>query len=139
MALFTRHQAVSLIELVDSYSHTMTLAHGSTHDLATLRTCYQEIALAFMTAMSLSESTSSATVAGSTPGAANKPKKINTQLVKATETVICALGMAQKVSNVMRNRMLLPGHKSIKNAQQSIAKQSPGFVQCDLLAYWVRD
>lgn len=130
MSLFTRHQAVPLIECIEAYSQTMTLAYGSTHDLAVMRTCYQEIAVVFMTAMSVSESMST------NPGA-NKGKKINTQLVKATEAVICALGMAQKVSNAMRNRMLLPGHRAIKNAQQSMARQFPAFVQSDLLAYWV--
>ena len=131
MSLFTRHQAVPLIECIEAYSQTMTLAYGSTHDLAVMRTCYQEIAAVFMTAMSVSESMMS------TNAAANKGKKINTQLVKATEAVICALGMAQKASNAMRNRMLLPGHRAIKNAQQSMARQFPAFVQSDLLAYWV--
>lgn len=142
MWLFTRHQAVSLLELVEAYSHTLNLAHASTHDLVSMRTCYQEIALAFMTAMSLSESssttTASTTSTSSTATITTKTKKINTQLVKATETVICALGMAQKVSNAMRNRMLLPGHKAIKSSQQTIAQKSPGFVQSDLLAYWVK-
>ena len=138
MSLFTRFQLGSLVDVIDSYSHTLTLCHASTHDLSTMRSCYQDMAFAFISTIASIEAAetakSSTTSVASATGA---KKKINTQQVKATEAAICALGMAQKVSNAMRNRMLLPGHRAIKNAQQSIARQCPIFVQSDLLAYAV--
>lgn len=137
VALYGKNQAVSLNDVVEAYIQTIALAHGSTHDLTIMRTCYQEIGLAFISTMAMIEAASTTSDGKGTTASTAKGKRINTQLAKATEAAICALGMAQKVSNAMRNRMLLPGHRAIKNAQQSIARQSPAFVQFDLLAYWV--
>ena len=66
-----------------------------------------------------------------------RPKKITTQMLKAVEASLTALTYAIKTSNAMREKMLLPGHKEIKNMESINAVRCPNFVSSDLLAYYV--
>jgi hypothetical protein len=66
-----------------------------------------------------------------------RAKKITSHMLKATEAALTALAYAIKTSNAMREKMLLPGHKEIKNMDSINATACPSFVSCDLLAYYV--
>lgn len=157
----------SLSDVVDAYAYTITLAHNSMHDLGTIKQCYLDLATAFISTFdpsialnesnnqnnsnnnippatpSVSSSTPSALATAAIPPSSSKPsvarpaKKITPQTVKATEAALTALAYATKTSNAMREKMLLPGHKSLRSLSTMNAPKSPCFVANDLLGYFV--
>jgi hypothetical protein len=71
------------------------------------------------------------------PSSTRPVKKITPQTVKATEAALTALAYAIKASNSMREKMLLPGHKSLRGLDTMNALNSPCFVSNDLIGYYV--
>jgi hypothetical protein len=160
--LFMKEQLGTISDVVDAYAYTINLTHNSTHDLNIIKNCYLELSIAFISTFDSSiaydtskinlfasnnspptpsvgtATTNTPTVPSSAKSVNTRPaKKITPQTVKATEAALTALAYAIKSSNAMREKMLLPGHKSLRSLKSMNAIKSPNFVSNDLLGYYV--
>ena len=135
--LYMKYQTCTLNDVVEAYNYTINLIHNSTHDLNLIRSCYLELALTFISLYEPSVSllnTIQHVAAGAAPKSA---KKVTLLARKAAEAVLIALVSSIKCSNALKEKMLLPGHKSIKEMSSIHVKNGPLFVASDLLGYFV--
>ena len=145
--LFTKHKLGSLNDVVDAFNYAITLLHTSTHNLNYIKNCYLELAILFVTVFDPTIT--------NTRGADQSPllrgdnqirpskvtitknKKVTPTMTKAMEAALTALHAALKSSNAIKEKMALPGHKSIKEMKSIVTVASPQFVAADLLGYYV--
>lgn len=67
----------------------------------------------------------------------NPVNRNSPQYKKAAEASLTALEFAIKCTSAMKEKMLLPGHKSIKEMSSMNVTDGPVFVVNDLLGYYV--
>lgn len=152
--LFLTRQIGTLSDVVESYAYTINLSHNSLHDLHLIKSCYQELAIAFISVFDanfskdstttppnpstpVSNPTSQTGAKTTTTKAKPQASKLTTQIIKSTEAAMTALAYATKTSNSIREKLLLPGHKSIKSMNNINATNCPQFVSSDLIGYYV--
>ena len=127
--------------MVDAYANIIKLLYNSIHDLALTKQCYLELAIVFISVMEPSivhfgnfHDMATGLKAAST--LKNNPVNKGTpQYKKAAEAALTALEFAIKCTSAMKEKMLLPGHRSIKDAAS--VTDGPVFVANDLLGYYV--
>jgi hypothetical protein len=140
--LFMKHKLGTLIEVVDAFNYTITLLHNSTHNLNYIKNCYLELAILFISIFDtnlINYRLNQLKDANQRPSKVTiiKSKKITPTMMKAMEATLTALTLALKCSNVIKSKMLLPGHKSIKEMKSINAISAPLFVASDLVGYFV--
>ena len=132
--LFVRKQC-QIKDVVDSYLDVINLCYYSTHDLTLIKNCYLELAMAFIHIFDPHVVFVSRTPM-TTPTSETRFKK-TAATVKAIDGAFICLDFATRVSHSIREKMLLPGHDTLKQMESVQTKDSPIFVANDLLGYFV--
>jgi hypothetical protein len=122
-------------DVVDNYLEVINLCYYSTHDLILIKNCYLELSMAFIHLFNPSVVSGSQTPM--IPPTPDSRLKKNATTAKAIEGALICLTFATKVSQSIREKMLLPGHDTLKQMESVQAKNSPIFIANDLLAYFV--
>lgn len=139
--LFTKHKLGSLADVVDAFNYAITLLHTSTHNLNYIKNCYLELAILFVSIFdpTITNIRTNQSKENQRPSKVTliKNKKLTPSMMKAMEAALTALNAALKSSNAIKEKMLLPGHKSIKEMKSIVTEASPQFVASDLLGYYV--
>lgn len=125
---------INVKPVVDSYLETLDLCFGSHHDLSLIKNCLLELAITFM---QLAESIRTRKSSDSETSPSKGRLKSSALTAQAVEAALICLGHAIKTSHAAREKMLLPGHQTLKQMESVQALKSPVFVANDLLAYFV--
>jgi hypothetical protein len=140
--LFTKHRLCSLLDVVDGYNHTINLAHNSSHDLATIKNAYLELAAVFISVFEPTisyvnapkEFTVFQTSFNWMQLSTAESKKQTPEYSIANEAALTAFNYLIKCFQAIKARRLLPGHQSIKELASMKVDDGPLFVASDLLA-----
>lgn len=128
-----KHKISTLNDVMDAFNYTIFLAFNSTHCLATMKQCYLEVAIVFISVFEPSIiyfNSMKELVKSMMKNALNKNSP---QYKKAAEAALTSLEFAIKCSNAMKEKMLLPGHKAIKAMKSINVTDGPMYVASDLL------
>ncbi len=135
--LYMKYKICTLNDVVDGFNYTIDLLFNSTHCLTLMKQCYLELAVTFISVLEpgivyfsqfKEVVVKSIIIQKSTPLNKNSP-----QYKKAAESALTALEFAVKCSKAMKEKMLLPGHKAIKEMSSVYVTDGPIYVASDLL------
>lgn len=160
--LFTTRQIGTLIDVFDAYNSALNLICNSYHDLGQIKSCFQELAIAFISVYDVdilssnvghnrpsgpsqllnssldSFQTNQSNISSSNLSLATRQAKKNAvQASRAVDGALVALSLAIRTANAIKEKTLLPGHDEIKSMTQMNAINSPQFIGNDLLAYYI--
>ncbi len=119
--LFIKWNQCTLSDVVSAYENTINLIIKSTHDLNLIKNCYIDLAFVFMT---LFDDNVITTISPNFRwNHLSQSSKKGNSAAKASEAAFAALCLALRCVNCIREQILLPGHKCIKEMSSAFVKQ----------------